>query len=230
MTEIKLDQFSGPFSLLITLIEDEKLSISELSLSNVTEQYLSYLEGLEEKKAEELSDFLVVASRLLLLKARLLLPQLQPMEEEGPNLADQLRLYKMFVKASRFIHSSWDSSQISYGRVEATQKTNEFVVPENVNLQTLHASIVRLLRRIKPPKPLPKVSIDKAVSLRDTIDRFKNLLQKLEAITFDQCIAEKGNKTEVLVSFLAILELVKQRLVTLQQSTPFDTIHIQKIS
>jgi len=228
MTEITLDQFNGPFSLLITLIEDEKLSISEVSLSKVTEQYLTYLEGLEDRKAEELSDFLVVASRLLLLKARLLLPQLQPLEDEGPNLADQLRLYKMFVKASRHIQSSWLSERIAYGRVEGVRPATEFVVPENVTLQTLHQSMVRLIKRIRPPKPIPEMSIDKTVSLRDTIDRFKSLVKKLDKMTFDQCLAEKGNKTEILISFLAILELVKQRIVVLQQQDTFGTIHIQK--
>ena len=153
MTEIRLDQFSGPFSLLITLIDDEKLSISELSLSNITEQYLTYLDGLEERKAEELSDFLVVASRLLLLKARLLLPQLMPEEEEGPNLADQLRLYKMFVKASRHIQNLWISEQVSYGRVEALRKSSEFVVPENVSAVRLHESMWRLIKKFVHPKP-----------------------------------------------------------------------------
>ncbi len=229
MTEIRLDQFSGPFSLLITLIDDEKLSISELSLSNITEQYLTYLDGLEERKAEELSDFLVVASRLLLLKARLLLPQLMPEEEEGPNLADQLRLYKMFVKASRHIQNLWISEQVSYGRVEALRKSSEFVVPENVSAVRLHESMWRLIKKIRPPKALPHMSIDKAVSLRETIDRFKTLFKKLNALTFDQCLKEKGNKTEVLVTFLAILELVKQNVVTLQQTNNFDTINIQKI-
>jgi segregation and condensation protein A len=177
MTEITLDQFSGPFSLLITLIDDEKLSISELSLSNITEQYLAYLDGLEERKAEELSDFLVVASRLLLLKARLLLPQLMPDEEEGPNLADQLRLYKMFVRASRHIQKLWVSELVSYARIESPRKSTEFVVPENVTTERLHESMWSLIKKIRPPKSLPEMSIDKAVSLRETIDRFKTLLK-----------------------------------------------------
>ncbi len=228
MTQITLDQFSGPFSLLINLIDDEKLSISELSLSKVTEQYLAYLDGLEEKKAEELSDFLLVASRLLLLKARLLLPQLAPMEDEGPDLADQLRLYKMFVKASRHINQKWLSNFVSYPRLEATRKPLEFVVPENVSSQALHGAMWKLLKRIRPPKAMPEMSIDKAVSLRDTIEKFKGILKKLNALTFDECLSEKRNKTEILVSFLAILELVKQNLVTLQQEDNFGTINIQK--
>lgn len=228
MTLITLDQFSGPFSLLISLIDDEKLSISDLSLSQVTEQYLAYLDGLEEKKAEELSDFLVVASRLLLLKARLLLPQLMPDEEEGPDLAEQLRLYKMFVKASRHIDKLWLAQATSYGRVEALRKATEFVVPKNVTSKNLLESMWHLIKRIRPPKPMPEMSIDKTVSLRETITKFKNLFKKLNALTFDECLSEKGNKTEILVSFLAILELVKQNIVSLRQSSNFDTIHIQK--
>jgi segregation and condensation protein A len=228
MTLITLDQFSGPFSLLINLIDDEKLSISDLSLSQVTEQYLAYLEGLEEKKAEELSDFLVVASRLLLLKARLLLPQLMPDEEEGPDLAEQLRLYKMFVKASRHIDTLWNTTAISYGRVESIRKATEFVVPQNMTKKYLLDSMWYLIKRIRPAKPIPEMSIDKAVSLRETITKFKNLFKKMSALSFDDCITEKGNKTEILVSFLAILELVKQNVISLRQSNNFDTIHIQK--
>ncbi len=229
MTVITLDQFSGPFSLLISLIDDEKLSISELSLSKITEQYLAYLDGLEEKKAEELSDFLVVASRLLLLKARLLLPQLMPEEDEGPNLADQLRLYKMFVRASRHIQKLWLGEMIAYGREESVRQTTEFVVPENVSTLSMHEAMWRLIKRIRPPKPIPEMSIDKTVSLRDTINKFKTLFKKLNALTFDACLQEKGNKTEILISFLAILELVKQNIITLQQGNNFDTINIQKI-
>ncbi|OGH66310.1 MAG: hypothetical protein A3B90_01265 [Candidatus Magasanikbacteria bacterium RIFCSPHIGHO2_02_FULL_41_13] len=229
MTLITLDQFSGPFSLLINLIDDEKLSISDLSLSQVTEQYLTYLEGLEEKKAEELSDFLVVASRLLLLKARLLLPQLMPDEEEGPNLADQLRLYKMFVKASRHIDKLWITPAVSYGRVEAMRKASEFVVPENVTKKNLLDSMWHLIKRIRPAKPIPEMSIDKTVSLRETIAKFKNLFKKMNALTFDECLSEKGNKTEILVSFLAILELVKQNIVSLRQEGSFARIDIQKL-
>jgi segregation and condensation protein A len=228
MTHIVLDQFTGPFSLLLSLIDDEKLSISDLSLSKVTEQYLCYLETLEEKKADELSDFLLVASRLLLLKARMLLPQLQVEEDEGPGLEEQLRLYKMFLKASHHVEKQWLLGNLSYGRVEALQRTNGFVVPENVSDKTLLDSMHRLLRRIKPPKALAEIHVDRAVSMRETIDRIKHLFKKLESSTFDDMLQEKENTTERVVSFLAILELVKQKIVSLQQQDNFGTIHIYK--
>lgn len=228
MTLITIDQFTGPFSLLLSLIEDEKLSISELSLSDVTEQYLVYLDTLEDKKAEELSDFLVVASRLLLLKARLLLPQLLPDEEEGPNLADQLRLYKMFVKASRTIQNYWVSSQMSFGRIEPIQKSGGFIIPKNVSTETLHESMVSLIKKMRPPKPLPEIQIDRAVSMKDAIVRIRSIFKTFKKFTFDDCLENKENKTEVLINFLAILELVKQRFLVLQQSDTFGTIRIHK--
>lgn len=228
MTLITIDQFTGPFSLLLSLIDDEKLSISELSLSDVTEQYLVYLDTLEEKKADELSDFLVVASRLLLLKARLLLPQLLPEEEEGPNLADQLRLYKMFVKASRTIQNYWISSKMSFTHVESIQKASGFVVPENVSTKALHESMLHLIKKMRPPKALPEIQIDRAVSMKDAIVHIRTIFKTLKKFTFDECLQNKENRTEVLVNFLAILELVKQRFLVLQQDATFGTIRIHK--
>ena len=80
--DVRLKQYNGPFELLLALVDGEKLDITEVALSEVTEQFLKYLDTLEEHRAEELADFLVVAARLLLLKSRALLPHFFP-EEDG---------------------------------------------------------------------------------------------------------------------------------------------------
>ena len=93
MYHVKLEQFEGPFSLLVQLIDEKKLSINEISLSNVTEQYLGHLESIEESHPAELADFLVVASKLLLIKSRTLLPDLEVEEEEGESLVTDADLH-----------------------------------------------------------------------------------------------------------------------------------------
>src|SRR3989338_1878896 len=107
--ELTLDQFSGPLDLLLSLLEESKLNISEVSLSSITEQYLTYLDTLEDNRAEELADFLVVGSRLLLLKSKMLLPQFAPEEDEGTSLEEQLRLYKVFLEASKGVNRLWQA-------------------------------------------------------------------------------------------------------------------------
>ncbi len=105
--EFILEQFTGPLDLLLSLIDGQKLNISELSLSNVTEQFLNHLDKIENKKPEELADFLVIATRLLFIKSNRLLPQFTLEEDEGPSLEDQLRVYRAFVEASKKLNKRW---------------------------------------------------------------------------------------------------------------------------
>ncbi|MFZ2190509.1 MAG: segregation/condensation protein A [Candidatus Magasanikiibacteriota bacterium] len=229
-TSFKLEQFEGPLDLLLGLIDEEKLNISELALSEVTEQYLHHLDKIEEKKPEDLADFLVVATRLLFLKSRLLLPQFGVEEDEGPSLEEQLRLYKAFVEASKKLNKSWlDSSLRSIFRVEPPKKITGFLPPSNFDLDNLKEAINKLLYRLTPPKALPRTHIDKSISIKEKIDQIRNLLKKGQSTSFSQILSDSKNKTEVIVGFLALLELVKQKTVGLKQSGNFEDILIEKV-
>lgn len=228
--KLELEQFSGPLDLLLALIKDSKLDITELALSKVTEQYLQYLDKLEEqKKAEELADFLVIGTRLLFLKSRMLLPQFAPEEEEGPSLQDQLALYKSFVDASHKVNKLWMNKHWSIFRIEPPRKAKEFVPPENLSNENIKQSMLLLLSRLKPLKPLPQTTIDRAISMKDRIDKIRNLINKSHRVEFHEILENAKNKTEIIVSFLALLELVKQKTVGLKQSETFGDIVIEKV-
>lgn len=229
IANVKLEQFEGPFDLLLSLIGEQKLSISEVSLSEITEQYLQYLDKIEKNRAEEMADFLVVATRLLLLKSKLLLPQFTLEEELGPSLEEQLRLYKAFVEASREINKLWLSDNMSVFRVEPPRKMEYFVPPNNLILDGLHQNMVQLVSRLKPPKPLPETRIDKAVSMKDKVDFIRKLLRKSKRISFNEILNSASNRTELIIGFLALLELVKQRAVALQQTKVFEDIVIERV-
>lgn len=227
-TDVKLEQFSGPLDLLLGLIHEKQLDVSEIALSEVTEQFLGYVDGLEEAQAEELADFLVVASRLLLIKARYLMPQFAISDEDdGPSLEDQLRLYKLFVEASKKLNKLWESESRSVFRVEPPRKAEGFVSPLNVSSESMHKSYFELLKRLKPPKPLPKTTIDKTVSMKAKIDKIRKLLSNKKKAYFFDVVESSRNKTEVIVSFLALLELVKQRSAFLHQEGTFGDIAIE---
>lgn len=224
------EEFSGPLDLLLSLVDEQKLNISELSLSQVTEQYLNYLDKVEEAKPEELADFLVIATRLLLLKSKKLLPQFSPEEDEGPSLEEQLRLYKMFVEASHKLNKKWLSTLRAVFRIEPLHRPEGFVPPINVSQDSLRLVIENLLKRLQPPKPLPKTYIDKAVSLKEKIDQIRKLLSQSKQVNFSQVLSNAQNRTEVIVGFLALLELVKQKTVALNQNDNFGEINIIKVN
>ena len=226
--DVQTTQFSGPLDLLLSLIAEKKMDIIELALAEVTEQYVTSLAQIDDTNPDELADFLVIATKLLLLKSKSLLPQFFPEEEDGPSLADQLKLYKAFVDASKVVQKIWEQSPVSYFRKEPVRQPTEFTPPDNLTKDKLHASMVQLVHRLAPLKPLPKVTIDRTVSIAQRIGEIKAMLKKVKQLTFGEMLGKRANKTEVIVGFLALLELVKQRSVVLEQIGSFDDIIVSR--
>ncbi|MEK7680437.1 MAG: segregation/condensation protein A [Patescibacteria group bacterium] len=230
MTELKLEKFEGPLDLLLQLIDQEKLSISEIALSKVTEQFFSYLDRLEKNRPEQLADFLMIAARLIFLKSYSLLQYAMPEEEDsGPSLADQLKLYRQYVEASKKINVLWNAGKIAYGRIEPPVKIKEFVLPINARAENLRSMIEALLRRLKPIDPLPKVTIDHSISIKQKLDSFRDLLKRSKKFNFMELLEGAKNKTEVIVSFLALLELAKEKTIRIKQINSFEDMVVIKI-
>lgn len=223
-------EFNGPLDLLLSLIEDKKKDISEVAISEVTDQFLQYLQAMPEddRAGDEVADFLIVAARLLYLKSRALLPLFAPIEDEGPSLADQLRLYQHFVTVSRDLNRRWLEKAHSYFRNHPVEIIIPEGLPTNVSLQTLAESMTKLVHKLKPPKPLPQTKIDARVSLKEKIEHLRNLLNTQSSYNLLDSMSERGNRTEMIVSFLAILELAKQRIVHINQDEQFGDIIINK--
>ena len=228
--EIILEKFQGPLDLLLQLIENEKLAITEISLAGVTEQFFNYLSSLEGERSEELADFLVIATRLVYIKSRQLLPYLYPSEEEaGGSLADQLKFYKRYADASKYIAKRWQESGMAYGRVEPVRVFDGFVSPLNASADELRASMLILLRRLKPINPLPEVRMDRTVSVEQKIKSIYDALLKLKSLSFNKLLADASSRSEIIVSFLALLELIKKEKVVIDQSEAFNDITLSVI-
>lgn len=226
---VTLEQFQGPLDLLLSLIEEEKMVITDISISHVTEQFFQYLTTLEEKNPEELADFLVVASRLVFLKSKNLLPYLLPKEDEGPSLADQLKLYKRYADASKSVLALWERGRVAYGRVEPPTPVEGFLMPLNATGEHLKNSFLVLLKRLKPLAALPQVSIDRTISVKQKIESIFKTLQDFKNINFGDVIKGATSRTEVIVSFLAILELVKQERVAANQADAFGDLVLTRV-
>jgi len=229
MFEIKTEKFNGPLDLLLQLIDEKKMEITQVAISQVTQDYLAHIEKLSDKDPEELSDFLLLAARLLLLKSKALLPELTN-EEEVDDLEKQLKLYREFVIASKKIEEMIGQGNFAFSREKPPLLTQvEFDAPANVNLAVLRDAFLLVLKRLDPLVRLPRQAIEKTISLQQTIETLKNLLSQTHQVGFKSLLQKAQSKTEIIVSFLAILELLKQKHLRVRQSENFDDIMIEKV-
>jgi len=227
--KVTSEKFNGPLDLLLQLIEKEDLNITEISLAQVTEQYIEYLEKLVEIEPEELADFLVIAGRLLLLKSRALLPYLEA-EVEEESLETQLKLYKEFIEASKKIDEMIKQGRFSFSRTRPPAKTEiEFSPPPNVNVESLKDCFLVVLKRLDPLVKLPRQMVEKTISLQQKILELKDIISAQKNIKFHNLIGNSQNRTEIIINFLAILELLKQRHLTVKQHGSFNDILIEKL-
>lgn len=232
MVNLKLQQFEGPLDLLLQLVEQEKLPISEVSLSAVTEQYLAYVEAQTDLPPEELADFLVVAAKLLLIKSRLLLPNLfaQADEPEEENLARQLAIFKAYVEAGKFVNARLLSRQCLYPREKAlVTETATFSPPTNATTEAMHKSFTALLEDIaRYVKPAPQL-LKRTISLREKIGTLRSFLSSAGKVSFHSVLQQASNRTEVIVTFLALLELIKSRHVVAWQEGHSTAIMVAEV-
>lgn len=229
--EVKLEQFDGPLHVLLELIQKQELPITEVSLATVAEDYLAYVESHEVPPAE-LADFLVVATKLLLLKSQAILPDEEETEaEEDPgNLALQLRLYKEFVDASKTIESLFNHPFASHTRAKADiVKAQQDVLQSEITPEEMHQSFVKLLKRLEPFFKLQTAAMERVVSVKERLREIKDAILSRAKMSFREIAKGGASKVDVVVSFLALLELVKQRTVHVVQSGAFDEIEIKRV-
>lgn len=228
--KIKLDKFEGPLDLLLQLIESEDLPITEVSLAKVTEQYVEHLQTLEQKNPDELADFLVVAAKLLLIKSRVLLPVLEVgLEEDGFSLEDQLKLYREYAAASRRVGQFISKHRFAFAREKALFQTGVFAPPIGVTPKKLVAVFLDVLSALLPIMELPKSAVLRTLSIKEKIEELRSLILKRAETSFSAMIRGARNKTEIIVSFLALLELIKQKIINVSQENIFEDISIKRI-
>lgn len=230
MLDITHGTFEGPLDLLLQLIEKEELSITEVSLAKVTDDYISLLASLTATHhVEELADFLVVAAKLILIKSRSLLPKLENEEEEEiEELQRQLKLYQEFQHAAKLIESLYMAGYVSFPRpYTQSEQTQVFLPPKLLTIENLATAYTQLAsKRIAVPR-MKGISFDERISIQDKMTRIKDLLASRMSLYFHHMIQNATSRTDVIVSFLALLELVKQRVVSVTQKKMFDEISVQ---
>ena len=231
MYTVKLKDFQGPLDLLLRLCEEKKLDITEISLAKVTDQYLVYLKTTENIPLEDLADFLVIASRLILIKSRMLLPSLELTEEEEEDieaLKRQLEEYKKFKNLAKKIEEIASHKNITYSREKYHGLKPIFYPPKKFKLGDLKIAFKKVLEEIAFLQKLPEESIRLKFSIEEKIKKIQEELSKRIKTTFQNMVRKSKSKMDIIVSFLALLELVKQKLAGVKQDKAFGDIKISR--
>lgn len=229
---IQLEQFEGPLDLLLSLIEKEKLDITQVSLAKVADQFLEYLRHEESISLESLSSFLTIAARLILIKSRALLPVLEFSEEEEESMDDlELRLkeYQRFREAAVKLGELFERGQGSRSRESFLGRQVVFYPPSGLTAADVRTHFVNVLGEIPVFEELPEKEIRAIITLEEKILSLQRLLSKRVEASFIELTRTATDRVEVIVSFLAVLEMVKQRIVYVEQSEFFSDIRIKRI-
>ena len=231
---VDLPAFQGPLDLLLNLIEQEELDITKIALAHVTDQYLSHLEILKETDPDDLTDFLVIAAKLIFIKSEVLLPRPpsilieEDQEDVGDELARQLRLYKQFKEIAVHLKEVESKQQRSFVRAVPNFKVEPKFIPGDGDLEALLIAARHALA-IKPEDPV----VDEVVSpVIVTIgQQMVHIWQEITTqgqTTFQRLLSYTNNRIEVIVTLLAILELIKRNIITVKQHHHFADIMINK--
>jgi len=228
--KIKIEKFEGPLDLLLQLIEEEEMDITQVSLAKVTDQYLVYINKSVDIATEELADFLVIAAKLLLIKSKSLLPSLEIDDEEATNLENQLKMYKEYHDASKVLQKIINKKHFLFSRERpAVTMDKVFNPPKSLTTEKLHQLFADVLSELEPWVNLPTEVIKKTISIRERIVNIREMVSREANISFKNLLKTAKDKTEVIVTFLALLELVKQKTIAVIQNNIFEDIHVKKI-
>ncbi len=229
--KIEQEQFSGPLDLLLHLIEREELEITQVSISDVADEFLQYMDEHENMPAQELADFLVIASKLLYHKSRAILPSVWMQENvEEDDLENQLKMYKAFVDASKQIQEKISEKKFMYSREQIILKREQgFYPPQNVDEDELQSAFARVIEKLKPLIKLPQAAMRRVMSIKEKISFIKDRIAQVGKGKFRDLVSKDKNKTDVIVSFLAMLELVKQKELKVEQEDLFEEISLEKV-
>ena len=234
MYNVKLENFEGPLDLLLELINKNKLDINDISLAQIANQYLEYLEDKSNIDLNNLADFLTIASNLILIKSKSLLPLLKFTEEEEEEIADlkqQIKEYKKFKEISVVLKKIYEDDKNAYSRELFYSEKIIFRPPKNISLKKLENIYGNVLKEIPVMKKLKKDKIKKIISLKKKIINLQEVIRKKIKVSFDELIKDRASdRTEVVVSFLAILEMIKQNIIIVEQANSFDEIILKKNS
>lgn len=233
--KVKTNVFEGPLDLLLDLIEKRRLFINDVSLAAVTDDYIEYVNGSGVLELPQAAHFVYVASTLLLIKSKSLLPTLTLSEEETGDIEDlerRLALYKRYKELAAELMAIYCKQPLSFRTLVIDEKPI-FSPGVKLSLSSIRDAVRRVIQELPVTERLPQAVVEKVMSLETMIDTLAERIKKSLTLSFKEFSGSKSRthdrttRLNVIVSFLALLELVKRGAIGVQQSGHFDDILIE---
>ena len=222
MFELKLPVFEGPLDLLLHLIEKEELDITTVSLVQVTDQYLAQLRSLEGINLDALADFVSIGAKLIYLKSRALLPRPPAEEEVGRELTEMLKEYRRFKEVATVLRAIEDEGLRAYPRLAPPP---DVPLPAGLHKVTLDRLLALFREALDRLPAEPSIGIERsAVTVRQKLEEIETALKRTGRLSFRSLVSACRSRVEVIVSFMAVLELIKNLRVSAEQEELFGDI------
>lgn len=232
--QVQLPVFEGPLDLLLHLIEAQQLDITKVSLAQVTQQYLDYIAHAEAINPDHLADFLVVAAKLIYIKSTVLLPHTIVSEEEeedaGDDLVRQLLLYRQFKRAAEYLRALEEQGTRAFVRVAAPVDLPRTLGLEGVTLEALVEAVREALAVAPPAPPVNDVVAPLIITVDEKIAYIRARLARRGRVAFRDLVRQARSRMEVIVTFLAVLEMIKRQMVEAYQQTLFGEVFIASLT
>lgn len=239
--KIKQGTFEGPLELLLSLIEERKLFVNEISLAEVTNEYISYIKSLSDipsdKHIANVSYFILIAATLILIKSKSLLPNLSLTEDEEEKISDleaRLKLYKIIKNASIDISNNF-GAKVIFMPNERIWSEPLFSPDAQITVKNINSSILEVLAHVpQKAEKLPEVEVKKIINIDEVINSLTERIQNAMNLTFKEFTQshnaenQEEAKIHVIISFLAMLELVREGIIDVIQNSSFGDIEINK--
>jgi segregation and condensation protein A len=223
--------YEGPLDLLLQLIERAELDITKLSLALITDQYLDYIHKLTDLAADEVSAFLVIAAKLLQIKSEALLPrppQREPGEEDpGEALAKQLIVYKRYREIAGLLNQREDDGLRTYLRVAPPPKLESSYDLTGITIDDIAAAAQEIFTDLTLAEALNTVVPPSRVTIREKITLITNYLRHQKSVSFRSLVNDGNSRLDIVITFLAMLELIKRHLVRVSQDGLFGDISLE---
>lgn len=237
MNKFLIGDFEGPLDLLLHLIKSSKMEISDIKLVDITEQYINFLKEMEEMNLDIASEYLVTASELIEMKSRYLLPK-PPKEDTDDYVSDpeeelkqrllEYEKYKNSVESFRNLESKRSNYYTKMPERRETYTEEKLVSDGSVTAYDLLEALKQLLERREYSKPLNTKITKKELSVKDRVAKIRNVLKNNKCVEFTS-LFEELTKEYVVVTFLSILEMAKNKEIVLKQDSNFGTILLERV-
>lgn len=226
---VEQEHYSGPLALLLELIDERKLEITQVNLAQVADAFLAHIEQADVPE-DEMADFLVVAARLIYLKSKELLPYLQLHDEEeaADRLEDRLRAYKDFVEAAKRLEEQWGRGVLHVRPFIRPKREESFRPSENISVDGLREAFQMVLKRLAPFFALREQKMTRTVSVEERVKALRDALAVRVKIQFHEIAGGATERGDVVVSFLALLEMLRRHEVTIVQEGSFGGIVVER--